>query len=367
MKLKVFVFLFVCLFSSQSFAQRVHCQKPGNDDEENRTNARRYFTTGTALAKGGDHRAAMEHFACVLRLVPFSLAARYQYARALDAMEQYKRARQSYEIILNDVTEDAERLKPEIRKRLEEIKGLADKPLPKDEEEETEEARAELKRQQEHIREQENKLKNMQAELQKSLKDLEKKGSGNLEAERKALMEEFKRREAAQLKDLEQRLQRLQELEKQAGITPPPPQYKYVPTTLRKIGTGVMAGGLLLGVAAIGFGSYSYMEQSKFATTTSDDKKSWPSNEQPPGKPLYWKDSSSKSLYDTVDSLNNLTIGLSVVTGITLAIGATLYFVGGADKVLIEGSVRPQPTTRSWQILPQLVPGNAGFVLQTSW
>ncbi|MBU1069527.1 hypothetical protein KJ975_08170 [Myxococcota bacterium] len=365
MKLKTLLFFTILLTTHSALAAKLHCPAAGNDDEENRKIARRYFQMGKTYSEKGDHRKSAESYECVLKLVPYSMAARIQFAKALDSLSQFTRAREQYELILNDVSGDADAYKPDIRARLTQIKGLSDKPLPKDDDEEADSvAAAELKKQQDRVKQLELERDQGKKELERRLKELEMAGTGNLDAQRKALVDEFKRKEAEKMKELELRLQRLQELEERFSKTgPPKPQYKEVSTRLRKIGIGLVAGGLLLGVATAGAGIYSYLEQGKFTDTTYDDKNKWKDDEL-----VLWSTSKSKSLYDSINTINGVTIALGVVTGIVLSAGATLYFVGGTDRVLVSGSVTPEPTkTTSWQLMPNLGPDTAGFVLQTSW
>ena len=369
MKLKILFFFAILLTTHSAMAAKIHCPAAGNDDEENRKIARRYFQMGKTYSEKGDHRKSAESYECVLKLVPYSMAARIQFAKALDALGQYTRAREQYELILNDVSGDADAYKADIRKRLGEIKGLTDKPLPKDDEEEVDStAAAELKKQQDRVKQLELEREKEKKELERRLKELEKAGTGNLDAQRKVLLDEFKRKEAEKMKEMEQRIQRLQELERLAAerfrnAGPPQPRYKEVPTKLRKIGIGLVAGGLLIGVATAGAGIYSYMEQSKFEDTTKEDKRMWDGTDV-----VLWSTSKSKALYDSINTINSVTIALGVVTGIVLSTGVTLYFVGGSNRVLVSGSVAVEPPKKtSWQLLPNVGPDAAGFVLQTTW
>jgi len=369
MKLKILLFFAILLTTHSAMAAKIHCPAAGNDDEENRKIARRYFQMGKTYADKGDHRKSAESYECVLKLVPYSFAARIQLAKALDALSQFTRAREQYELILNDVSEDAAVYKADIRKRLDEIKGQPDKPLPKDDDEEVDAtAAAELKKQQERVKQLEMERNAEKKELERRLKELEKAGTGNLDAQRKVLLDEFKRKEAEKMKEMEQRIQRLQELERLAAeryrnAGPPRPRYKEVSTKLRKIGIGLVAGGLLVGLATAGAGIYSYQEQGKFEATTKEDKKMWEGGDE-----VLWSTSKSKSLYDSINTINSVTIALGVVTGIVLTAGVTLYFVGGSNRVLISGSVTPEtPKATSWQLLPSVGHESAGFVLQTTW
>ncbi|PKN47153.1 MAG: hypothetical protein CVU59_03815, partial [Deltaproteobacteria bacterium HGW-Deltaproteobacteria-17] len=74
-----------------------------------------------------DFTKAAESFECVLKFIPYSLTARYKLARAYDAQGIFSLARENYEMILLLDSAEAATLKPEIRKRLAEIKDLKDR------------------------------------------------------------------------------------------------------------------------------------------------------------------------------------------------------------------------------------------------
>ncbi|PKN24717.1 MAG: hypothetical protein CVU65_10945, partial [Deltaproteobacteria bacterium HGW-Deltaproteobacteria-22] len=108
-------------------AEKLHCPNVTDNDEKNTEIARRYFQMGGMFLDKSDYVKSAESFECVLKFVPYSLTARYKLAKAYDGMEVYSKAREQYELILVYDSKDAESLKPEIRKRLAEIKDLKDK------------------------------------------------------------------------------------------------------------------------------------------------------------------------------------------------------------------------------------------------
>ena len=108
-------------------AEKVHCPNVTDNDEKNTEIARRYFQMGGMYQDKQDFTKAAECFECVLKFVPYSLTARYKLARAYDGLAVYSRAREAYEMILVYDSSEAESLKPEIRKRLAEIKDLKDR------------------------------------------------------------------------------------------------------------------------------------------------------------------------------------------------------------------------------------------------
>jgi len=108
-------------------AEKMHCPNVTDNDEKNTEVARRYFQMGGMYHDKQDFTKAAESFECVLKFIPYSLTARYKLARAYDAQGVFSLARENYEMILLLDTAEAETLKPEIRKRLGEIKDLKDR------------------------------------------------------------------------------------------------------------------------------------------------------------------------------------------------------------------------------------------------
>jgi hypothetical protein len=68
-------------------------------------------------------------FVCVINLVPYSIMARYRLGKSYDALERFTLAREQYQWILADASDEAAVLKAEVQKRFDEIRNLADKPV----------------------------------------------------------------------------------------------------------------------------------------------------------------------------------------------------------------------------------------------
>ncbi len=126
-RLSLLLPLVLLLWATPARAEKLHCPSVTDNDEKNTEIARRYFQMGGMYQDKLDYVKAAESFECVLKFVPYSLTARYKLARAYDGMEVYSRAREAYEMILVYDSAEAESLKPEIRKRLQEIKDLKDR------------------------------------------------------------------------------------------------------------------------------------------------------------------------------------------------------------------------------------------------
>ncbi|PKN27031.1 MAG: hypothetical protein CVU65_03805 [Deltaproteobacteria bacterium HGW-Deltaproteobacteria-22] len=126
-RLSILLPLVLLLWAAPARAEKLHCPSITDNDEKNTEIARRYFQMGGMYHDKLDYVKAAESFECVLKFVPYSLTARYKLARAYDGMEVYSRAREAYEMILVYDSTEAESLKPEIRKRLAEIKDLKDR------------------------------------------------------------------------------------------------------------------------------------------------------------------------------------------------------------------------------------------------
>jgi len=108
-------------------AQKLVCPKASADPEKNKVEARRYYNMGGVYFNMNDFEKSAESFLCVLTLVPYSLMARYQLARSYDKMGKYELARQHYKWVSLDPSEEAKTLHEEVKKRLDELKGLPDK------------------------------------------------------------------------------------------------------------------------------------------------------------------------------------------------------------------------------------------------
>lgn len=116
--------------SSPAHARTLVCPKPAADIEANKREGRRYFKMGNTHFKMREYRESAAAFSCVLQLVPYSLKARYQLALSQERLKRYSLAREQYEWLLADTSEEAAQLHPDVRRRLAGIRGKADDPEP---------------------------------------------------------------------------------------------------------------------------------------------------------------------------------------------------------------------------------------------
>jgi tetratricopeptide (TPR) repeat protein len=126
---KVF-FLIVMLINSifsSAYGTQLRCPKPGDDEENNKKIARKYFKIGLALKKDKDVSGSMQAFRCVLTFIPYSTSARFNYAQALDEAGQYSKAVKHYKIIVSMIKDTKYIAK--IKKRISVIIKLKDKPI----------------------------------------------------------------------------------------------------------------------------------------------------------------------------------------------------------------------------------------------
>jgi hypothetical protein len=66
-------------------------------------------------------------FVCVINLVPYSIMARYRLALSYDQLGKYSLAREQFQWVLADASEEARPLHADAQKRLDQIKDLPDK------------------------------------------------------------------------------------------------------------------------------------------------------------------------------------------------------------------------------------------------
>jgi len=104
------------------------------NEEENKQVARKYYQMGNVYYKMQDYQTSIESYECVLTLVPYSLLTRYHLARSYDAIGYYSKAREQYKWVIASDSDDAKQLKLEIKKRVKDIEGFADKVVVKEDE-----------------------------------------------------------------------------------------------------------------------------------------------------------------------------------------------------------------------------------------
>ncbi len=105
---------------------RIVCPDVSTQAEQNKNEARRYFNMGRIHFEKGDYELSAASFLCVIQLVPYSLTARVQLARSYDKAGRYSLAREQYNWVLLDPSDEAEALKSGIQTRLAEIADLPD-------------------------------------------------------------------------------------------------------------------------------------------------------------------------------------------------------------------------------------------------
>ncbi|PKN45706.1 MAG: hypothetical protein CVU59_08245 [Deltaproteobacteria bacterium HGW-Deltaproteobacteria-17] len=183
--------LSMMLFHSEAYAAGLFCPNPTENDQDNKDVARKYFQMGLGYSEQADHRKCIEAFECVLKLIPYSTSARYQLAKALDDGGQYTRAKKEYKLFLT-TADKADPLRQKVQERLAAIETLADKPLP------PEAGEVAVEKVKEDLREE---LNRKLAELQKA-----NKAADELEKEKARLQEEYKKKEAEKLAELNEKI-----------------------------------------------------------------------------------------------------------------------------------------------------------------
>ena len=205
------------LLASPAQAAGLFCPNPTENDQDNKDVARKYFQMGLGYSEQADHRKCIEAFECVLKLIPYSTSARYQLAKALDDGGQYTRARKEYKLFLT-TADKADPLRVKVQERLAAIETLADKPLP------PEAGEVAVEKMKEDLREE---LNRKLAELQKA-----NKAADELEKEKARLQEEYRKKEAEKLAELNEKIRQLSDkarpaddlTNKKPGDAPPPPK-----------------------------------------------------------------------------------------------------------------------------------------------
>ena len=108
-------------------AQEIVCPKPSGDPEYNKNEARSYYNMGNTFFTMKQYEKSVASFVCVINLVPYSIMARYRLGKSYDALGRFSLAREQYQWILADASDEASVLKTELQKRFDEIKTLPDK------------------------------------------------------------------------------------------------------------------------------------------------------------------------------------------------------------------------------------------------
>ncbi len=360
--------------ANPAFGAKLHCPKLDKDDEKNKTIARRYFKMGLMFQKQGDLRKYIESFECVLTLVPYSVSARYKLAEALDVAGQYTRATIQYNMVLANSKDN--KLNDKIIARVKEIRGKADKPLPPDENATKDELEASKA----------SEKKRLEEELSRKLTELNAatKATEDYEKKRKELLDEYRKKETARMKELEKRIQRLDQLEKLSKknkvlikYIKTGPTYRTEHSTLRIWGMGTTAFGVLMGAAALGAFWYKMDLTNEVSSTSKDEKVNYNSNLSKAEigyskqAPLYWDKSKAKSPYETVDQLGAASNVLGIFAGVAIITGVVLFFTGESKRVKVKYDVdikgEEAPKRTSYSFTPMLTNGGGGISFETRW
>lgn len=110
------------ILPTRAFSQALVCPDPGKDVEQNKAEARRYFELGTTYFNVNQFDKSAEAFACVIRLVPYTVTARYRLAVSYDRLGKLELAKEQYQWVMVSTSKEAEPLKVEVRKRLDELR-----------------------------------------------------------------------------------------------------------------------------------------------------------------------------------------------------------------------------------------------------
>ncbi|MBU1509066.1 hypothetical protein KKD52_01795 [Myxococcota bacterium] len=123
------IIVFSMWIGSPTFAraQEIVCPKPSGDPEYNKNEARSYYNMGNTFFTMKQYEKSAASFVCVINLVPYSIMARYRLGKSYDALGRFSLAREQYQWILADASDEASVLKAEVQKRFDEIKNLPDK------------------------------------------------------------------------------------------------------------------------------------------------------------------------------------------------------------------------------------------------
>ncbi|MBU1068876.1 hypothetical protein KJ975_04825 [Myxococcota bacterium] len=123
------IIVFSMWIGSPTFAraQEIVCPKASGDPEYNKNEARSYYNMGNTFFTMKQYEKSAASFVCVINLVPYSIMARYRLGKSYDALGRFSLAREQYQWILADASDEASVLKAEVQKRFDEIKSLADK------------------------------------------------------------------------------------------------------------------------------------------------------------------------------------------------------------------------------------------------
>ena len=119
---RLIFWLCLLVWPTQAVSQTLFCPETVKDDEQNKAQARRYFDLGTSYFNIRKYDKSAEAFVCVIKLVPHSMMARYRLALSYDRLGKIELAKEHYQKILDSTAKEAQPLKAEVKKRLEEFR-----------------------------------------------------------------------------------------------------------------------------------------------------------------------------------------------------------------------------------------------------
>jgi tetratricopeptide (TPR) repeat protein len=357
------ILLSISLLTS-SVSAYLRCTMPGPNStaEESKKIARRYYVMGMSFQRDGDLLNFIDAFRCVLKIIPYSLSARYKLAEAYDTAGQYTKAIREYKSVLSSSQDKT--LNKKITKRIAKIKNLADKPMPVDPDSNYSPKNLNPIDAKEIAR-----LKKKHEEALATLKKTRQEND-NYEKQRIALLESFK--------------QQLKKIEKSSGknkvivkYVKEAPKYKTVPSKLRKWGMGITALGVLSGIASlVSFQLRNYTIDQLDAYYTDSNKPFKELQSTPPGlsyanfHPNLWDSGVGPGLEEDIPTYTMLTVGFGIAAGVFVIGGTFLYFIGGTKRVKIDNFIESEPEDNkkgSWKIAPTFTNQGAGIAFEAKW
>jgi len=114
--------LFIFVLPSSVFSQSLVCPDASKDVDQNKIEARRYFELGMTFFNVNKFDKSAEAFECVIKLVPYTVTARFRLALSYDKLGKVKLAKENYQWVMVAPSKEAEPLKAQVKKRLEEFR-----------------------------------------------------------------------------------------------------------------------------------------------------------------------------------------------------------------------------------------------------
>ncbi len=304
-----FFLLLLVLAPARAFSQALVCPDPGKDIEQNKTEARRYFELGSTYFDMKQFDKSAEAFACVIKLVPYTVTARYRLAVSYDRLGKLELAREQYQWVMVSTSKEAEPLKIEVKKRLDEIRKLEEEKvaaakaeadrLAKAEADKKARAEAEAKAREDARLKAEADKKAREEADRKAREDARMKA----EADRKAKAEaDRKAKEDARIKAEADRKARAAD-----GASTDPPATGSAPRLTSRwwFWTGLGATALLAGTATV-MGGLAIQEKQEYEKNT-------------------FADADAKSRYETYLLVGDLALGGTLLSAAALGVAIWLW------------------------------------------